>query len=243
MALKRASVLIMSLIATMTLAGCVQQPAEIPNTEVPEVEAVKIVTKPKELVVDEINELLRGDSDTIVKYFGKSDVYTSDAVKDRVSVAKVTFVDIESDIKNEVETKDLDEIEVSGNGTVVVTLHICTMDYNKTKEAVDSLTERMKTENPTMSQEEMNNKVTNEIASRAQNGEFEVHITLPLNIEVKTNSEAKVEITEAFKAAITGGWYNPTGAKLISGDCPLREAAQVEANKAAQETPETGQAE
>lgn len=259
----RAIIVLTALIATMTLAGCSPQEAEIPENTTQEIEVIK--TKPKELIVNEINSLLAGKQNTIEKYFGKSDVYTSEAVKDRVSVAKVTFVDIESDIKEKaesseetraeetkadtdkkeevekkdtVEKKDLDTIEVSGNGSVSVTLHICTMDYDKTRKAVDSLTERMKLENPTMGQEEMNDKVTKEIASRAQNGEFEVHITLPVNITIKERSEAEIEVTEAFKAAITGGWYNPTGATLISGDCPLREAAQAELDKANTENKE-----
>lgn len=217
------------LISILALTGCsTQDTSNLPSeASQEEVVAEIIPDKPKQIIVDEINNLLKGDTDTVVKYFGESDVYTAEAVRDRVSVAKITFVSILDGTKDTQENNSIDDIEGILNGDMMATIHICTMDYLKTKEAVDSLTDRLKVENPSMAQEEMNEKVTKEVAARAQNGEFEVHVTLPIKLEYK-NGKANIIIDEAFKAVITGGWYNPTGATLISGDCPIREAAQAE---------------
>ena len=243
------------------LVGCApssttEQPASTENQSLTAENQVKEPTKPKDVIVADINGLLQEDEPTIQKYFGISDIYTPEEIKDRISIAKVTFVSGELEdktitttesqatenesIENEsierqtTEYKDLDTMPGVVDGTAKVDVHICTMDYIKTKEAIDSLYERLSKENPTLSKTEMDDKVTKEIAVRAQNGEFDVHITIPVTVEYK-DSEATLQLTEAFKVALTGGWYNPTGANLVSGECPLQKAAQLEADKAKEE--------
>ena len=248
------------------LVGCApssttEQPASTENQSLTAENQVKEPTKPKDVIVADINGLLQEDEPTIQKYFGISDIYTPEEIKDRISIAKVTFVSGELEDKtiattesqatenestenesteNEsierqtTEYKDLDTMPGVVDGTAKVDVHICTMDYIKTKEAIDGLYERLSKENPTLSKTEMDDKVTKEIAVRAQNGEFDVHITIPVTVEYK-DSEATLQLTEAFKVALTGGWYNPTGADLVSGECPLQKAAQLEADKAKEE--------
>lgn len=248
------------------LVGCApssttEQPASTENQSLTAENQVKEPTKPKDVIVADINGLLQEDEPTIQKYFGISDIYTPEEIKDRISIAKVTFVSGELEdktitttesqatenesIENEAtenestesqttEYKDLDTMPGVVDGTAKVDVHICTMDYIKTKEAIDGLYERLSKENPTLIKTEMDDKVTKEIAVRAQNGEFDVHITIPVTVEYK-DSEATLQLTEAFKVALTGGWYNPTGANLVSGECPLQKAAQLEADKAKEE--------
>lgn len=253
------------------LVGCApnsttEQPASTENQSLTAENQVKEPTKPKDVIVADINGLLQEDEPTIQKYFGISDIYTPEEIKDRISIAKVTFVSGELEdktittteneatenestknesTKNEAteneateskttEYKDLDTMPGVVDGTAKVDVHICTMDYIKTKEAIDGLYERLSKENPTLRKTEMDDKVTKEIAVRAQNGEFDVHITIPVTVEYK-DSEATLQLTEAFKVALTGGWYNPTGADLVSGECPLQKAAQLEADKAKEE--------
>ena len=248
------------------LVGCApssttEQPVSTENQSLTAENQVKEPTKPKDVIVADINGLLQEDEPTIQKYFGISDIYTPEEIKDRISIAKVTFVSGELEDKtitttesqatenestenesteNEsiesktTEYKDLDTMPGVVDGTAKVDVHICTMDYIKTKEAIDGLYERLSKENPTLSKTEMDDKVTKEIAVRAQNGEFDVHITIPVTVEYK-DSEATLQLTEAFKVALTGGWYNPTGADLVSGECPLQKAAQLEADKAKEE--------
>lgn len=280
------------ILASLSLTGCASTAdAELTKQSIEKPVAIK---SPKDVIIRDINDLLEGKEDTVQKYFGVSDVYTANEVRDRVSVAKITFVsgkvlkgeqqesvDVEQEIEEdepidgqepvenqqskstestkdtdkkeeqveeiaetteiEQETEsleqediiDLDSLEGVENGTIEVIVHICNIDYAKTKEAVESLYERMSSDNPTMTKSEMDDKITKEIAARAQNGEFDVHITLPIIIEYK-NGEAEIQITEALKVALTGGWYNPTGATIESGECPLREAAQQEAEAAKQ---------
>ena len=244
------------------LVGCApssttEQPASTENQSLTAENQVKEPTKPKDVIVADINGLLQEDEPTIQKYFGISDIYTPEEIKDRISIAKVTFVsgelledktitttesqatenestENESIERQTTEYKDLDTMPGVVDGIAKVDVHICTMDYIKTKEAIDGLYERLSKENPTLSKTEMDDKVTKEIAVRAQNGEFDVHITIPVTVEYK-DSEATLQLTEAFKVALTGGWYNPTGADLVSGECPLQKAAQLEADKAKEE--------
>lgn len=235
-----------------------------PSKETDGAEQVEpVIEKPKDIIVSDIEGLLAGKQDTIVKYFGESDIYTAESVKDRVSVAKVTFVSASSvgnmtlsysvqteesgtieeatkETSNGIEEKSetstgLDEYAGILNGDIEVKLHICTMDYLKTKDAVDSLNTRMKSENPTMEKEEMNTKITAEIASRAQNGEFEAHITIPVIVHY-VNGEGSIVLTEELKLALTGGWYNPTQAKIVSGECPIRVEAQKQLDQQTTDT-------
>lgn len=288
----------------MILAGCTSTTT---NSSKNENEVAKVIVPPKRVVVQEYNGLLHGVEDTIQKYFGYSDVYTDVAIKDRIAVAKITFIGgkyLDNDNTIEENTSDtevedttsiqdtstrdigvqdtentemqaeqpentpssepaslhntdssnsendstssseeqpesytagellnIDDMEGLDNGKVEVTVHICNIDYTEVKKAVDSLYDRLSIANPDITKADMNERLTREIAVRAQNGEFDVHVTVPLIIEYK-DGEAELQITEAYKAALTGNWFNPTGMELESGDCPLQKEAEEKAEEA-----------
>lgn len=289
---------------SMILAGCTSTTT---NSSKNENEVAKVIVPPKRVVVQEYNGLLHGVEDTIQKYFGYSDVYTDVAIKDRIAVAKITFIGgkyLDNDNTIEENTSDtevedttsiqdtstrdigvqdtentemqaeqpentpssepaslhntdssnsendstssseeqpesytagellnIDDMEGLDNGKVEVTVHICNIDYTEVKKAVDSLYDRLSIANPDITKADMNERLTREIAVRAQNGEFDVHVTVPLIIEYK-DGEAELQITEAYKAALTGNWFNPTGMELESGDCPLQKEAEEKAEEA-----------
>lgn len=296
---------------SMVLAGCASTTTDSSKNES---EVAKVIVPPKRVVVQEYNGLLHGVEDTIQKYFGYSDVYTDVAIKDRIAVAKITFIggkyldndntieentsdtntdgtadiqdtsiqDTENNTDNTENTENTDNTEMQAeqpentpssepaslhntdnsnsendstsseeqpqsytagellniddmegldNGKVEVTVHICNIDYTEVKKAVDSLYDRLSIANPDITKADMNERLTREIAVRAQNGEFDVHVTVPLIIEYK-DGEAELQITEAYKAALTGNWFNPTGMELESGDCPLQKEAEEKAEEA-----------
>lgn len=288
----------------MILAGCTSTTT---NSSKNENEVAKVIVPPKRVVVQEYNGLLHGVEDTIQKYFGYSDVYTDVAIKDRIAVAKITFIGgkyldndntieentSDTEVKDTTDIQDtsirdigvqdtentkmqaeqpentpssepaslhntdnsnsendstssseeqpesytagellnIDDMEGLDNGKVEVTVHICNIDYTEVKQAVDSLYDRLSIANPDITKADMNERLTREIAVRAQNGEFDVHVTVPLIIEYK-DGEAELQITEAYKAALTGNWFNPTGMELENGDCPLQKEAKEKAEEA-----------
>lgn len=204
---------------------------------------------PKDVIIKEIESLLNGEKETVVRYFGESDVYSGFDVRDRIAVCKINFIEEEIDttqkvVVDTVENTDNEEVAKTvadpdaaakkaeeehnaglKNGFKEVNVHICNIDYAKTNEVIAELTNRIKTENPDITEDEMNTKVINEVAARAQNGEFDVHVTMPVKVKY-LDGKGSIELTEEFKTAITGGWFNPTNAKIVNGDCPVREEAQ-----------------
>lgn len=189
------------------------------DSSVSEIDVANI-DKPKDIIVDDINGLLDGDKEVIERYFGESDIYTDEGVRDRVSVAKVVFTGVGGEVKSE------EEIDSTGglvDGEVELDIHICTLDYRATNEAVEEITERVKREKVGISEEELSDRVSEEVAIRAKNGEFDIHISLPVKVKY-VGGEGKVEVTEELKVALTGGWYNAIGAEIESGECPVLEA-------------------
>ena len=189
------------------------------DSSVSEIDVANI-DKPKDIIVDDINGLLDGDKEVIERYFGESDIYTDEGVRDRVSVAKVVFTGVGGEVKSE---EEIDSIGGLVDGEVELDIHICTLDYRATNEAVEEITERVKREKVGISEEELSDRVSEEVAIRAKNGEFDIHISLPVKVKY-VGGEGKVEVTEELKVALTGGWYNAIGAEIESGECPVLEA-------------------
>lgn len=223
---------------------------------------------PTLVISDSIDLLKGGNLDTIKKYFGDSDVFSPDTIKDRLSLSKVTF--IEHDKKDEVdenttdsavnsegltdttegalqvgdldsndtsdsnsteggiEDKDLDIVDKDidsnkgvQNGDVEVLVHICTVDYNKTKAFSAQSKSRLATENPLMTVQEIENEVKIETANKLANGDFDVHYTVPVIVNYK-DGIGDVNVSEAFKAALTGNWYTGLNVELEEVECPLK---------------------
>lgn len=193
------------------------------ESPVPTEEVIEIV-KPKQVVINEIDKLLQRDGDTIIKYFGSSDVYKGQDIADRIAVAKVNFMSVS--VNGTEHTNDLDNVGGVENGIAKVNLHICTLDYNKTKEIVKQTTDLIKRENSGISEEELSNLVTTEVAKQAQAGKLDIHINVPVEIHYIDGKE-KVIVTEAFKSAITGNWFNPTGKVIESVECPINSEGEV----------------
>lgn len=177
------------------------------------------IIKPKQVIVNDIDNLIKANNETIVKYFGESNIYRGIDVADRLAIAKITFASI--NINGNEIVDNIDTVEGIENGIVKVNLHICTLDYNKTKEQVKSLTEQNKANNPFISDNELTDTVTTQVAEQVQTGNMDLHINVPVEIYY-TDGIGKLQITEEFKYAITGGWYNPTGTIIESVECPLK---------------------
>lgn len=261
---------------TMLLTSC---SSEVPssnkettvNVETSETEPVEYIS-PKDIVISDIENLLNADEETVIRYFGKSDVYTPVEVSNRVAIAKVNFIENgklvdlentneteeqteaeeqvnpkESETETETETveptqqkveptskdsesKQAETEELSPNRVEEVLVHICNIDNTEVNKAIDKLIKDLREKNPTITAEELDKKVTEEIAARAKNGAFDIHVTLPMKVVYK-NYVGQLQITEEFKLALTGGWYNPTGGTIVNGDCIVQQEAQKELDK------------
>ena len=146
-----------------------------------------------------------GNVDIIQQFFGQSDVFSPEVVADRVSVSEIT------------------EIETTSNedGTTTVEIHICTIDYNlmnsdfleietAEKELYDASVANGST--PEIS---YTDKAKRAVAENLLDGKYDVGYNIP----VLVNTDGTVVPTEAFKQAITGGWYNGIGIELTSVKC------------------------
>lgn len=237
--LKHKRILTILTMLTLCLTACSSSGMDELNTTVDMqsiIENTSIDFTPKQRVIEDINNLMDCDTETVIRYFGDSDVYTPTLVADRVSVAKLTFTSITDASGNSLITEDktapltnpedIDkEIEdVAGvvDGDISVGLHICTIDYSKMSEAVQSLTERIKEKDPFITEDKLRKQVTDEVAARATNGEFDIHLNTTIIVRY-TSGKSKVVLTEQYKTALTGGWYNPTNLELESTSCPLEE--------------------
>lgn len=237
--LKHKRILTILTILILCLTACSSSSMDELNTNVDMQsisESTSIDFTPKQRIIEDINNLMDCDTETVIRYFGDSDVYTPTLVADRVSVAKLTFTSITDASGNSLITEDKSapltnpedidkEIEdVAGvvDGDISVGLHICTIDYSKMSEAVQSLTERIKEKDPFITEDKLRKQVTDEVAARATNGEFDIHLNTTITARY-TSGKSKVVLTEQYKAALTGGWYNPTNLELESTSCPLEE--------------------
>lgn len=241
--LKHKRILTILMILTLCLTACSSSDIDELNTtnnanvDMQSIsENTSIDFSPKQRVIEDINNLMNCDTETVTRYFGDSDVYIPTLVADRVSVAKLTFTSITDASGNSLITEDkatpltnpqdIDkEIEdVAGvvDGDISVGLHICTIDYSKMSGAVQSLTENIKEKDPFITEDKLEKQVTDEVAARATNGEFDIHLNTTIIVRY-TSGKSKVVLTEQYKAALTGGWYNPTNLELESTSCPLEE--------------------
>lgn len=194
---------------------------EPPITDTTDEPKVQPFVAPKELITLEVDKLMSGDKDTVAKLFGQSDVYSPEAVQDRVAVTRITFVDAIVDGET---ISDLASVVGKANTEITVNTHICTINYLATKEAATEIKARLTTENPEITPEELTEQVENEIATMTKHGDFDFHVTIPVVISYD-DLDGQVVITELFKTAITGGWYNSTGAELTSGECPVNTSS------------------
>ena len=174
---------------------------------------VVFIEPPSKVVDREIQLLMDGDTATVQRYFGASDIYTADAVSETVSATKVTF--LASDAPEPMANGLIQKGEASLYTQYV---HFCTLDYNRLSK--DMLEFRASIPQETQ-KEDYNNLVTSETAKRVQSGDYDLHITMGLLVRYDRNGVGSVEVTEAYKIVLTGGWYNPTDAVLQSGGCPL----------------------
>lgn len=143
-------------------------------------------------------ELLKsGDSDIVSKYFGESDILTPDTISDRVSTTNIYLFDSTNSDTNNNGVSNSDD-------TLIV--HVCTLDYNKmNNDYIESISD-----DSSDNVETAKKMITRSLIA----GEYDLCYNIPLNIE--NNS---IVINEAFKKAITGGWYDPTDVEINPVEC------------------------
>lgn len=189
-------------------------------TQPVENDIIKVADKPSAVVTSFINKLTNGNPEAIREAFGTSDVYTPEAISDRIKVARVSYMS--GSIGGEVYS-NLSDMPAGINGASIG-LHICTLDYEASYNAAKAKEAELKAANPDIDQAELKDQVERDIAKRTQSGEFDAHYNVNLAVEYEADPMGAVQVTEEFKQAITGGWYR-TGEKLTSVECPLGSEA------------------
>lgn len=167
------------------------------NTELEEeikgdvkVEAVDVY----KVIQSEIELLKNKDTETIQRYFGESEVFTGEAISDKLTATVATFIS-----------------QPSSDSVVV---HICSLDYTKMRDTSEELKSTMETNN---SPEDVGNTVKKEVAKGVIKGQYDIHYNIPVIIK-----NGKVVVTENFKQAITGNWYKGINTYLESIECPIK---------------------
>ena len=151
-----------------------------------------------DVILYKINQLKAGDPDVVDSYFGNPDIFTPELITDRVSASEVSHL----------------ESELLENGDTQVTLHICTVDYNLmnndytdakyelTGGDLDSITDYIDT------------AAKRTVAQNLLDGKYKVCYNIPVVVH-----DNQIIITEAFKIAITGGWYYNNDVVLEPVEC------------------------
>ena len=150
--------------------------------------------EPYSIVDADINGLKEGDKLTVNKYFGNSDIFTSDKVKDRASLVKVTYTG-----------KMLND-----DGSISVSMHICGIDYNKMNA---SYNEAIASATPDNFAELSEQAKLNE-AKKLASGDYNVCYNISVNIV-----DGQLVVSEALKQAMTCGWYSGIGIELNPVEC------------------------
>ena len=157
------------------------------------------------IIVDDVEKLKAADVDTVVKYFGTSDVFTPEVIADRVSATNVNLINY----------------EFMSDGYVRANLHICTIDYNVMNNDFNAILTEKQTEYDNAVAEGKTPEVgyleatKKQIATNLIEGKYEVCYNIPVTIDTDNN----IVIAESFKQAITGGWYTGVGVTLTAADC------------------------
>lgn len=155
------------------------------NSEIIEIDAEYAYN----LIVDEFQKLQNKDVDTITKYFGLSDIFTPETVSDRIVASKLTCM----------------SFEAQEDGSYIVNVHICTLEYNAMNKDFNELKE-----------DKDDDESKRIVANNLLDSKYDIHYNIPISI---VNGE--IVVSEYFKHAITGGWYTGVGVELEPVDCEL----------------------
>lgn len=142
-----------------------------------------------EMISNDFKALQTSDEETVTKYFGLSDTFTSETIGDRTSASKLTCMSFEE----------------NNDGTYTVNTHICTLDYNKMNE--DFLSELAN------KNEEEAKRI---IADNLLNSKYEVHYNVPITIkdgEILISESFKQAITGNWYTGV-GITLNPVDCEL-----------------------------
>lgn len=156
---------------------------------------------PYEVIAHDIELLKNKDKFIVERYFGNSDVFTADAIADKLSATIVSFLSSE-------ETED----------GVKVIVHICTLDYDKMKEASNNIKNEIVSNNDSEENIVVEDEIKKEVAKGVVTGQFDLHYNIP--VLVKNN---EIIISEEYKQALTGNWYHGVSTELQSVECPLTD--------------------
>lgn len=171
-------------------------------------------------IVLDFEKLKAGDSETVTRYFGESEVFTPETVADRVYGTTVNFISQEADPESD---------------TTAVVLHICTIDYPSMNGDFISAEEtqlaqyKLDQEGGTLGDKtEADYKETakKEVTRNLIDGKYKVCYNIPITVDNTTSTPI---VNETFKQAITGSWYTGPGntSQLNPVEC-LVGTSQVE---------------
>lgn len=150
------------------------------------------------ILIQDLEKLRSGDKDIVTKYFGNSDSITPEIIADRVKATRINFI---SDEFNE-------------DNNEIINIHICTINYtnmnNDFKYTKDIFISNGEDEQSAIT------KATEEIAKCLLENKYKQCFNIPITIK-----DNDIVISESFKQAITGGWYNGINVELIPVECPI----------------------
>ena len=131
-----------------------------------------------EAVINDVEKLRAADRDTVVKYFGESDIFSPETVADKVYASKITFLGSESD----------------NNGNNIIIVHVCTSDYNKLSSDYQKLVDNESIEEP-----------KKEVVKNLINGDYDIHYNIPVKVidgEVQISESFKQAITGGWYTGV-----------------------------------------
>lgn len=148
------------------------------------------------ILQDDLDSIKNQNIEIIEKYFGTSDVFTPETVADRVSLSTVTLINEEVTSSNEEE----------------LIIHICTVDYVKMNSDYTKYTKKYKKEG--LDKNDAKYQAKKDVTKKMLKNKYKVCYNIPIKV-----SDGSIVVSEAFKQAITGGWYAGVGTKLTDVDC------------------------
>ena len=146
--------------------------------------------------IDEFEKIKAGDKDTIVKYFGNSDVFLPEVVADRMMATEITFLSYSED----------------KNGDREINIHVCTVDYQKMNNDFTSAKDNSVSNGATETDATELAKRT--VAENLINNEYKVCYNIPVIVH-----DGEIVPKEYLKQALTGGWYTGIGIELEPVKC------------------------
>ena len=153
---------------------------------------VTVKASTDEIITTEIELLKAGDSQMVIKYFGKSDVYTPDKIANQVKTTVITFIGEET---------------VNDKGNKVRNIHVCNVDYIDMNKDYEGLTAQGISDEDAKIQ----------LAKNTIDRKYDTCYNIPVELD-----DNGVIVSEALKEALTGRFYTTSGTNMVKVDCIVK---------------------